>query len=265
MDSQRLLFALFGCFLIWRFMAVVLYVVRAIVCCVEERKPSFLCGNFTVYEDSLELEMAWLTSHILSQVISLLVVAKSSVFLGYSVLFKKLIRLPNYLSLVFLWFLSIIGYITILALHHKGKALQEVSLVAFMIKSTLSVLLVGLLNFTQLKQLTRHSKVFSVLCKMTVFMFFVDNACNAAVGSIQFAFKVNGLDHSKHSITAEFHILFSVLRRFTLLVYYYRLAHFYWQKLFMDRNNLLSYYQKIGESDSELQASLGRGNYQAIL
>lgn len=261
MSLQKYLCVLFGCFLCWKCVAAFLYVTRAITCCVQERKVSFLCRNYTGYPDSLELEFAWITSHVFAQIISLVVVTNSTAFLGYRVLTRKLIHIPNYLSLVFIMVLTFVGHVTIFALHSK-TTLETIILITFMAKSILSVILIGVSNLTQLQLINPQSKVFCFVYKLTILGFFLDNALVAVVGMVQFAFKVNGLDRNKHSTSSEFHILFSVLRRFTQLVFYYRLSDFYWQKLFMDGNNILSYNQSIGQPEHVM---MGQDTYQAII
>jgi hypothetical protein len=201
-------------------------------------------------------------SHISTQVISLVVLVKATNFFGFAALVRKLVHLPNFLSLVLLLVLTLVGYFVILVLH-KQTALEKVLNVAFIIKAIFTVILIGILNFTELKRMTGQSYFFHILCKATLCLFVLDNAFICLVGTIQFAFKVNGLDRVHHLFTSEFNILFSVLRRFTVVVFYYRITNFFWQKIFMDRNNLLSHGQEFKEKDSTLFIQR-RGSYQAL-
>lgn len=245
---QKVFCILFSIFLVWRAFGAFLYVIRAFVCCVEERRISFLCRNFTVYSYSVEIEVAWVYSHIISQIVGLVMLFRAPTFLGWKTLGKKLVRLPNYLSLIMLLVLSLAGYFAIFTFH-KQTALEEMLNFGFIIQAILSVLLMGVLNFTLLNKLWTQHRFFHVLCKATLCSFVLDNAFVCLVGTIQFAFKVNGLGRVHHLFTREFHILFTALRRLTLVVFFYRITDFFWQKIFMDDHNLLSYNQKFEDED----------------
>lgn len=260
LSLRKYFLILFSFLLFWKFPAAILYIIRAVLCCIKERKASFLCHAYIGYHDSLEIEVAWIFSHVMTQITCITVISKSSVFLGYRVLVRKLLRLPNYLSLVLIMILAIIGFVAIFVVHTKTP-LQTIVLLMFMVKSVLSVVLVGISNLTQLELIYPESKMYKVMYKVTVFGLFVDNAFISIVGMVQFAFKVNGLDHNKHSTSSEYYILFSVLRKFSQLIFYYRLTDFYWQKLFMDGNNILSYHQRIGQSE---YVRMNDSVYQAI-
>lgn len=260
--NQKVLCILFGMFLIWRVVGAFLYATRAFVCCVDERRISFLCHNFTMFSHSLELEVAWVYSHIISQIISLVVLFRAPTFLGWKTLGKKLVRLPNYLSMSLLLVLSLVGYCAILV-YHKQTAVEKMMNFAFIIKATLSVLLMGVLNFALLNRLSGQHLFFRIICKMTLCSFVLDDALVCLVGTIQFAFKVNGLDRVHHLFSSEFHILFTALRRLTLVVFYYRITDFFWQKIFMDRHNLLSYNQEFEDKDILLVNS--SEHYQALM
>ncbi|KAJ7357680.1 hypothetical protein OS493_023813 [Desmophyllum pertusum] len=73
------------------------------------------------------------------------------------------------------------------------------------------------------------------------------------VGSVQFAFKVTGLDEVGRS--ADFVTLFRKLREFPQVVFYYSTAAFVWHKLFLDNRNILSHYQLLKLRD-HLQQSI---------
>ncbi|XP_031574516.1 uncharacterized protein LOC116308268 [Actinia tenebrosa] len=261
---QRVLCVLFSIFLVWRAVGALLYVIRAFVCCVEERRISFLCHNFTMYSHSLEIEICWVYSHIISQIISLVVLIKAPTFFGWKTLGKKLLRLPNYLSLNLLLLLTLVGYCAIF-IYHKQTALEKTTNFAFIIKAILSVVLMAVLNFTPLSRLSGQHLFFRVLCKTTLCSFALDNALFCLVGTIQLAFRVNGLDRVHHLFSSEFHILFTALRRLTIVAFYYRITDFFWQKIFMDRNNLLSYDQKFEDRDLLPINSRERESYQALI
>ena len=62
-----------------------------------------------------------------------------------------------------------------------------------------------------------------------------------AVGTVQFAFKVTGLDEVGTS--ADFVKLFRKLREFPQVIFFYRMAAFVWHTLFLDNKNVLSHCQ----------------------
>ncbi|XP_078369316.1 uncharacterized protein LOC144653240 [Oculina patagonica] len=229
--------------LLWQFIGSVLYFMRAYHCCLKERHATFRCTNFTEIPYSQELELAWLASQEISVAILIFSLNKVPGFLGYSVIFKKSVRLPAFWSLLMLNVIYVIGFGIIMYLNfHEVSSLQICLIIVFCLYGIALLGMVCVLNFTPVNQV-KNSSGFLVfmLFKLTIVALFVQVFIIFMVGTVQFAFKVTGLDEVGTS--ADFVTLFRKLREFPQVVFYYKIAAFIWRKLFLDNRNVLSHCQ----------------------
>lgn len=243
----------FSLLLLWQLVGTVLYFIRAYYCCLKERHTTFRCSNFTAIPHSQELELAWLISQDISIAIFSFTLSKVPGFLGYSVIFRKATRLPAFWSLTMLHAMQVIGF-GIIIYFNNVPSMQICLATAFSFHGIALVAIISVLNFTPVNRV-RNSCSFLVflLCKLTLVALSVQIFIIFVVGSVQFAFKVTGLDEVGRS--ADFVTLFRKLREFPQVVFYYSTAAFVWHKLFLDNRNILSHYQLLKLRD-HLQQSI---------
>lgn len=227
--------------LLWQLVGTVLYFMRAYNCCLKQRHTTFKCKNFTVIPHSQELELTWLISQDVNVVILVFVLSKVPGFLGYSVIFIKSVRLPAFWTLSMLHMMQIIGFGIIIYVN-SVSSMQLCLIIAFCFHGISLMGMACMLNFTPIHRVKNSSGYFVfLLCKLTIVTLFVQIFIIFVVGTVQFAFKVTGLDEVGKS--ADFVTLFRKLREFPQVIFYYRIAAFVWHKLFLDNRNVLSHCQ----------------------
>ena len=232
---------LFVLFLLWQLVGTVLYFMRAYYCCVKERRASFRCKNFTGFAHSQELELSWLISQDVNIVVLVFALRKVPGFLGCSVIFLKSVRLPAFWTLSMLHIMQIIGYGIIMHLNNVSS-MDICLIIAFCFHGIALVGMACMLNFTPVHRIENSNGYFAfLLCKLTLVTLFVQTFTIFVVGTVQFAFKVTGLDEVGTS--ADFVRLFRKLREFPQVIFFYRMAAFVWHKLFLDNKNVLSHCQ----------------------
>ena len=232
---------LFVLFLLWQLVGTVLYFMRAYYCCLKERRASFRCKNYTGIPHSPELELTWLISQDVNVAVLVFALSKVPGFLGCSVIFRRSVRLPAFWTLSMLHTMQIIGYGIIMCLN-RVSPMEICLIIAFCFHGIALLGMACMLNFTPLHPI-QHSKGYFafLLCKLTLVTLFVQIFTIFVVGTVQFAFKVTGLDEVGTS--ADFVTLFRKLREFPQVVFFYRMAAFVWHKLFLDNKNVLSHCQ----------------------
>lgn len=238
---------LYVIFLLWQLVGTVLYFMRAYYCCLKERHASFRCKNFTGIAHSEELELTWLIAQDVNVVILVFVLRKVPGFLGYSVIFIKSVHLPAFWTLSMLLTLQIIGY-GIIMYFNSVSSMEICLIIAFCFYGIALLGMACILNFTPVYRVKYSSGYFAfLLCKLTLVTLFVQIFTIFVVGTIQFAFKVTGLDEVGTS--ADFVTLFRKLREFPQVIFFYRMAIFVWHKLFLDNRNVLSHCQLLKLND----------------
>ena len=233
----------FSILLLWQLIGTVLYFMRAYYCCLKEKHATFRCTNFTAIPYSQELELVWLASQDITVVMLVFALSKIPGYLGYAVIFKKSVRLPAIWSLSMLSVINIIGFGIIIYLNFKKVSSMQICLIIVFCLHGIALLgTVCVLNFTPVNRVKNSGGFFVfLLFKLTLVVLFVQVFIIFAVGTVQFAFKVTGLDEIGTS--ADFVTLFRKLREFPQVVFYYRIAAFIWHKLFLDNRNVLSHSQ----------------------
>ena len=158
---------LFALLLLWQLIGTVLYFMRAYYCCLKERHATFRCANYTAIPYSQELELAWLASQDLSVVILVFVLSKVPRSLGYSVIFKKSLRLPAFWSLFLESILNaihIIGLGIIMFLNFNNvSSIQICLIIVFCLHGIALLGMVCVLNFTPINRVKNSSGLFVFL------------------------------------------------------------------------------------------------------
>ena len=235
----------YSLFYIWQVIGLILYNIRAFEGSFLAKHTSFQSTHIQTFHHSEKLQLAWSMSQILNNVQVILAVSKVPSFLGCTAILRLLIRLPGFWSLVSLFTMTIVGYGMILSL--ASDKMEIALIIAFAIDNGFQVALIGLLNFTQIN----HSrvefpfKVFSFV-KINIFLFVLSYSSTFVIGSVQFSLRVYGFDE-KTGISDEFRALFIAVRRFTQILYCYRVFAFYWEKFFVDHRNILCHYDYLDE------------------
>ena len=224
--------------LLWLIAGSVLYFVRAYFCCIKERHTSFRCSNVVTFPHSQELELAWLLSQVVCMVTFAFFLRKVPGFLGYSVIFGKAIRLPTFWSITLLQMMETIGFAIIIYFSDLTK--MQISLVvSFCLHGMSLIAIMSVLNFTPVNPVKNiYNNLALLICKLTLIVLFVQIFIIFTVGSVQFAFKVTGLDDLGKS--ANFVKVFRQLREFPQVIFYYKASVFFFHKLFLDNKNILS-------------------------
>ena len=142
--------------------------------------------------------------------------------------------------------MTIVGYAMILSLPNNK---MEIALImAFAIDNAIQVILIGLLNFTQVNHSREKFpyKVFGFV-KINIFLLLLSYFSTFVIGSVQFSLRVYGFDENTE-ISDELRALFITVRRFTQILYCYKIFFFYWEKSFIDHRNILqSHYEYLDQ------------------
>lgn len=235
------------------FTGLICFTIRSITCCLTERQSSYQCQNFTVFSHSLELELAWLVLQHINYGIFVCVIVQVREFLGWYEVYREIIRVPKFWSFVYLLAVAVVECIVILGFH-EGSRLQEAVVAGFLSENIMTVVVIGILNYTQIKKMAaRFDHLAQILIKATLFLFCVDNFVMFVIGTIQLSFNVNGLSREMSSnIPDDLETLFGIIRSLANVLFYHRSALFFWQKIFIDKRNILSRFQLLPDPDGIL-------------
>ena len=247
----------YSLFYIWQVIGLILYNIRSFETSLLAKHTSFQSTHNQTFHHSEELQLAWSMSQIFNNVLVILVVSKVPSFLGWITILRLLIRLPGFWSLLSLFAMTIVGYGMILSL---AKNKMEIALImAFAIDNGFQVVLIGLLNFTQVNHSRRECpfKVFGFV-KINIFLFVLSYFSTFLIGSVQFSLRVYGFDE-KTGISDEFRALFIAVREFTQILYCHRVFVFYWEKFLVDHRNILCHYDYLDELQ-ESRAAINNNN-----
>lgn len=229
--------------LLWQIIGTVLYFLRAYDCCLRDRHATFSCSNFTKIPHSKELELTWLVSQDISIGLTAFALRKVPEFMGFRAILKKAVRMPAFWSLMALHAMQVVGF-TIIMYFNKLTHIQVCLVAAFCMHGLALLAILFVLNFTPINRIRRRRNYFVfILLKFTLLVFFVQTSTIFVVGSLQFTFKVTGLDEVGRS--ANFVTIFRKLREFPQVIFFYRTATFFWHKFFLDSRNILSHFQML--------------------
>ena len=228
-------------FFTWQVIGLVLYSIRAFETSLHAKHASFQSTHIKTFRHSEELELIWMISQILNTGLVIMALSKVPSFLGYCAIGRRLFRLPSFWSLLSLYGVTIVGYFLIIGL--KNDSLMEITLIlAFLIDELAQVILIGVLNYTQVNhsRQTRNFK-FKVFFKCNIFLLFLTYFVMFVIGSLQFALDIYGIDDTS-GIPSDFFSVIGEIRRFTAVIFAYRIYIFHWEKLFVDNRNILCHH-----------------------
>lgn len=246
--KKRLLCVTYLMFFTWQVIGLILYSIRAFEAIFVAKHASFQTTDIEMFSHSAQLELLWVISQMLNAAVVILALKKVPSFLGYSTILRSLVRLPSFWSLISLYGMCNIGYFAIIAL--KNDSPMEIALImAFLFAGAAHVILIGFLSFTQINASRRKLCAFF---KANIFISFLSFFVQFVIGTFQFALDIYGIDDDHNKISSDFMSLIGEIRRFTAIVFAYRIYIFYWEKLFVDNRNILSHHDCL---DNVRQAS----------
>ncbi|XP_078349785.1 uncharacterized protein LOC144634642 isoform X1 [Oculina patagonica] len=249
---KLLAFVIYVPFFIWQVIGLILYTIRAFETCLVAKHTSFQSMHIDTFHRSAQLQLAWVVSQIFNSALVILALSYVPSFLGWSVIPRLLVRLPAFWSLLSLYAMTIVGYGMILSLEN-GKKMKIALIMAFTIRNGAQIVLIGFLNFTQINHSRKmfHFKVFAFV-KINIFLLLLTYFLTFVIGSLQFALRVYGVDKTA-TVSNDFFYTVVAIRRFTQIVFFYRIYIFYWEKLFVDHRNILCHHDHLDDLVKETQ------------
>ncbi|XP_022800198.1 uncharacterized protein LOC111338058 [Stylophora pistillata] len=244
----------YAMFFIWQVIGLILYSIRAFEATLTARRASFQPADIISFDRSEQLELAWVISQVCNCALVLMAISRVPSFLGWSVIPTLLVRLPAFWSLLALFLMTIVGYGMILA--QKNDEMMEICLIMVLaIDNGVQLVLISFLNFTQINHSYKQYpfKIFAFL-KINIFFLFLSYFAAFVVSSLQIAIHVYGIEKSGSISDDCFNAIIAV-RRFTEVVFSYRVYIFYWNKLFSDPRNILCHYDYLEEVTKEIRTS----------
>ena len=249
--KKRLLCITYLMFLTWQVIGLILYSIRAFEAIFFAKHASFQTTDIEMFSHSAKLQLLWVISQMLNAGLVILALKKVRSFLGYCTILRSLVRLPSFWSLMSLYGMGNIGYFVIIALENDSP--MEIALImAFVFAGAAHVILIGFLSFTQINASRRESFKLYAFFKVNIFISFLSFFVQFAIGTFQFALDIYGIDDDHNKISSDFMSLIGEIRRFTAIVFAYRIYIFYWEKMFVDNRNILSHHDFL---DNVRQAS----------
>lgn len=239
--KKRLLCITYPMFLTWQVIGLILYSIRAFEAIFFAKHASFQTTDIEMFSHSAKLQLLWVLSQMLNAGVVILALRKVRSFLGYCTILRSLVRLPSFWSLVSLYVMCDIGYFVIIGLENDSP--MEIALImAFVLAGAANVILIGFLSFTQINASRRESFKLYAFFKVNIFISFLSFFVQFVIGTFQFALDIYGIDDDDNEISSDFMSLIGEIRRFTAIVFAYRIYIFYWEKMFLDNRNILSYH-----------------------
>lgn len=238
--ENRFICFLYLCFLLWQLGGFALVFIKAVQCCLREKHSIIECRNFTAFEYSPDLGLAVNISHCTGFCLFFLILVKTPQFLGWGVVFNKLIRLPSFWSFQLLSILSILRYITILFLNNGSTPVLEITVFFYVVETIALTMLVSLLNYFKINPLAgifpRHT---FLLIKATMGLLFTGTLVSFVIGCLQLAFNIIGIDDNGTITSENFRIALGFLRQAVSIVFLHKVVSFLWKKLFNDDEDIL--------------------------
>lgn len=230
----KILSVCYSFLLCWQLVGTCLYFIRCLKC-FKEKSSTFLCDRNAAFLYSEELEVAWLITQSILVIIVIVVLKRIPAFLGYKAIFHRLKFLPSFFTLVLLLIIALSRYVMLLAI--SPKTLLTVSiLIGFAMNYMLTVVAVGILNYTQLNFLKRQYPIYVfVLSKLTVLVIFLVNFTNFVISLIAVTWNVQGFPQAISSgNSSDFNVISTLLQDFGVTSFRFKVMSFFWSKLFID-------------------------------
>ena len=148
--TRPLIYITYALLFAWQMIGLVLYEMRAFEATLVAKHASFQSTDIDMFGHSELLQLIWVISQIFNAWLVTLALSKVPSFLGYYSIFKRLVGLSSYWSLIVLYGMCIVGYLLIIALKND-KAMEMALILAFLSAQGTHVnRLIGLLTYTQI-------------------------------------------------------------------------------------------------------------------
>ena len=235
---------IYSVFLLWQLIGNCLYVVRAFECSIDKKLESFRCGNVTNFSYSKELELVWYVTRLIQMLFIVIALRKTPSFNGYCLTLQKLKSLPAFWTLVILLLLGVIRYVVLLA--WSQSPLNFLLRFSFILSCVLKLVIVGLLNYTQINTISRGFPTLTVvLLKITLVLILLQSITDFCLGILQFALRADDLNHFQVGNSKNFRIVTDLFRKSAECSFHFKVMNFFWQKLFSDNRNILENNHKL--------------------
>ena len=228
----------------WQIAGVGLFAVRCVTC-YKMHILTFKCDKDAPFRHSGVLQLTWLTTQCLHGVILIAALKKVPEFLGYKEILHRLKFLPSFWTLIVLAVVLLSRFVT-LSLSAESS-LQMLILFVFSVSYVVKILLIGFLNYTQLKMLKYHhpKRVFYVLSKLALFVFVVECVVSFVMSFIAMLLKVEEIQMGKREELSGVMRTSDILRQISVAFFRLRILSFFWNKLFDDDKNILSNFENL--------------------
>ena len=229
----------YSAFLLWQLIGNCLYVVRVSECSIDKKLESFRCGSVTTFSYSKELELVWYVTRLIQMFFIIIALCKTPSFHGYCSTLHKLKSLSAFWTLVLLLLLGVIRYVVLLA--WSQSSLNFLLRFSFILSCVLKLVIVGLLNYTQINIITSQvsSTLILVLLKVTFVVILMQSMTDFCLGILQFALRADDLNHFHVGNSKNFRIVADLFRKSAECSFHFKVMNFFWQKLFHDNRNIL--------------------------
>ena len=217
--TKPLIYITYALFFAWQMIGLVLYEMRAFEATLVAKHASFQSTDIDMFGHSELLQLIWVISQIFNACLVTLALSKVPSFLGYYSIFKRLVGLSSYWSLIVLYGMCIVGYLLIIALKND-KAMEMALILAFLSAQGTQVMLIGLLTYTQINH-SRKKDCFKVYAffKLNMFILFLSYFGQFVISSVQFALHIYGVDEDL-GIPSEFLSLIGAICLLTIEIFF---------------------------------------------
>ena len=213
--TRPLIYIMYVLFFAWQMIGLVLYEMRAFEATLVAKDASFQSTDIDRFGHSEQLQLIWVISQIFNAWLVIPALSKVPSFLGYYSIFKRLVGLSSFWSLIVLYGMCIVGYLLIIALKND-KAMEMALILAFLSAQGTQVMLIGLLTYTQINH-SRKKDCFKVYAffKLNMFILFLSYFGQFVISSVQFVLHIYGVDEDL-GIPSEFLSLIGAIRSLEL-------------------------------------------------
>ena len=217
--TRPLIYITYALFFAWQMIGLVLYEMRAFEATLVAKDASFQSTDIDRFGHSEQLQLIWVISQIFNAWLVTLALSKVPSFLGYYSIFKRLVGLSSYWSLIVLYGMCIVGYLLIIALKND-KAMEMALILAFLSAQGTQVMLIGLLTYTQINHSRKKDclKVYAFF-KLNMFILFLSYFGQFVISSVQFAVHIYGVDEDL-GIPSEFLSLIGAICLLTIEIFF---------------------------------------------
>ena len=217
--TRPLIYITYALFFAWQMIGLVLYEMRAFEATLVAKHASFQSTDIDMFGHSEQLQLIWVISQIFNAWLVTLSLSKVPSLLGYYSIFKRLVGLSSYWSLIVLYGMCIVGYLLIIALKND-KAMEMALILAFLSAQGTLVMLIGLLTYTQINHSRKKDcpKVYAFF-KLNMFILFLSYFGQFVISSVQFALHIYGVDEDL-GIPSEFLSLIGAICLLTIEIFF---------------------------------------------